>query len=371
VRSLVTSGEQYGLRAPVTPPPTGTVRGMAVSVPTIQALRWDGRRLSLLDQTLLPFEERWIAPAGAADTAQAIRRLAVRGAPNIGIAAGYGLAMELAARPSLGALEEASELLIEARPTAVNLAWAVRRVRAAALAAGPSTIASAARAEAQRVHAEEDAASAALAGFGADVLRDARTVLTHCNTGALAAGGRGSALAVCLELAQRHEGVRVIACETRPLLQGARLTAWELGRLGIPFSLIVDGAAAGLLRRGEADAVIVGCDRVAANGDVANKVGTYAHALAAQAAGAPFVVAGPTSTIDLATPDGDAIEIEERDAAEVLAFAGVDVAPAGTPVRNPAFDVTPAALVSALVTERGVAAPVDAASVAALCGDRA
>lgn len=342
---------------------------MAVSVPTIQALRWDGRCLSALDQTLLPFEERWIGLTGAADTARAIRRLAVRGAPNIGIAAAYGVAMELSSRPSLGALEEASELLIAARPTAVNLAWAVERVRAAALAAGPSTIASAARAEAQRLHAAEEAASGALAAFGADVLADARTILTHCNTGALATAGRGSALAVCLELARRHDGVRVIACETRPLLQGARLTAWELGRLGIPFSLIVDGAAAGLLRQGAADAVVVGCDRVAANGDVANKVGTYAHALAARAADAPFVVAGPTSTIDRATPDGDAIEIEERDAGEVLTVGGVDVAPAGTPVRNPAFDVTPAALVSALVTERGVAAPVDAASVAALVED--
>jgi methylthioribose-1-phosphate isomerase len=339
---------------------------MTVSVPTILALRWDGRRLSVLDQTLLPHAEAWLAMTGAADTAQAIRRLAVRGAPNIGIAAAYGLAMELSARPSLGALEEATELLEAARPTAVNLSWAVRRVRAAALAAGPTAMAAAARAEAQRLHADEDAWSAALAAHGADVLSGARTLLTHCNTGALAAGGRGSALAVCLELARRHEGVRVIACETRPLLQGARLTAWELGRLGIPFSLIVDGAAAGLLRRGEADAVIVGCDRVAANGDVANKVGTYAHALAAHAAGRPFVVAGPTSTIDLATPDGDAIEIEERDAGEVLSFGGVDVAPPGTPVRNPAFDVTPAELVSALVTERGVASPVDAASVAGL-----
>lgn len=332
----------------------------------IRAVRWDGRRLAVLDQTRLPAEETWLALTGARDTAEAIRRLAVRGAPNIGIAAAYGLAMELAARPSLGALEEASELLAEARPTAVNLAWAVARVRAAALAAGPSTLASAARAEAQRLHADEDAASDALARAGADRLRDARTLLTHCNTGALATGGRGSALGVCAELAERHEGVRVIACETRPLLQGARLTAWELQRLGIPFELVVDGAAAGLLRQGAADAVVVGCDRVAANGDVANKVGTYAHALAAAAAGVPFVVAGPTSTIDLATPDGDAIAIEERDADEVRGFGGVAVAPPGTPVRNPAFDVTPAALVTALVTERGVAEPVDAASVAAL-----
>jgi methylthioribose-1-phosphate isomerase len=322
---------------------------VAVDALPIQALRWDGRRLSLLDQTLLPGSETWLTLTGARDTADAIAGLAVRGAPNIGIAAAYGLAMELSARPSLGALEE--------------------RVRAAALGAGPSTIAGAARGEAQKIHAAEDAASGAIAAHGADVLAPARTILTHCNTGALATGGRGSALAVCLELAERHEGVRVIACETRPLLQGARLTAWELTRLGIPFALIVDGAAAGLLRRGDIDGVVVGCDRVAANGDVANKVGTYAHALAARAAGVPFVVAGPTSTVDLATATGDEIVVEERGADEVVAFGGTAVAPAGTPVINPAFDVTPAELVTALVTERGVASPVDRGTVAALAGD--
>jgi methylthioribose-1-phosphate isomerase len=339
---------------------------VAVAPAQIQAVRWDGRRLSILDQTLLPGAETWLGLTGARDTAEAIARLAVRGAPNIGIAAAYGLAMELSARPSLGALEEGAEILRASRPTAVNLAWAVERVRAAALGAGPSTIASAARGEAQKIQAAEDAASIALSAHGADVLDGARTVLTHCNTGALATGGRGSALGVCLALAERHEGVKVIACETRPLLQGARLTAWELKKLGIPFALVVDGAAASLLRRGVADAVVVGCDRVAANGDVANKVGTYAHALAARAAGAPFVVAGPTSTIDPSTPDGDAIEIEERGAEEVTAVSGVAIAPEGTPVINPAFDVTPAEYVTALVTEKGVASPVDAASVAAL-----
>jgi methylthioribose-1-phosphate isomerase len=341
---------------------------VAIGASPIQAIRWDGRRLSLLDQTLLPGAETWVALSGAADVADAIARLVVRGAPNIGIAAAYGVAMELSARPSLGALEEACEILIAARPTAVNLAWAVERVRAACLGAGPSTLASAARGEAQKIHAAEDAAGLAMGVLGADWLaaRGVRTVLTHCNTGALATGGRGSALGVCLELAERVEGVRLIACETRPLLQGARLTAWELARLGVDHALIVDGAAAGLLRRGVADAVIVGCDRVAANGDVANKVGTYAHALAARAAGVPFVVAGPTSTIDLATADGDAIAIEERGAEEVVAFGGMAVAPPGTPVINPAFDVTPAELIDALVTEKGVASPVDGASVAAL-----
>jgi methylthioribose-1-phosphate isomerase len=345
-----------------------SVCGVAIGVGGIQAIRWDGRRLSLLDQTLLPGSEVWLTPAGAADVAEAIGRLAVRGAPNIGIAAAYGVALELSARPSLGALEEACDVLIASRPTAVNLAWAVERVRAACLGAGPSTLASAARGEAQKIHAAEDAASLAMGALGADWLaeRGVRTLLTHCNTGALATGGRGSALGVAITLAERVEGVRVIACETRPLLQGARLTAWELDRLGISHALIVDGAAAGLLARGAADAVIVGCDRVAANGDTANKVGTYSHALAARAADVPFVVAGPTSTIDAATPGGDAIVIEERAPEEVLTLAGAGIAPPGTPVINPAFDVTPAALITALVTERGIASPVGAESVARL-----
>jgi methylthioribose-1-phosphate isomerase len=338
---------------------------MAVATPPAVALRWDGRALSVLDQTRLPFDEAWLALSGAEDTAAAIRRLAVRGAPLIGMVAAYGLAMEVARRPGLGTLERGAEILVAARPTAVNLAWAVARVRAAAVAAGPAGMAGAARAEAQRIHAEEDAASAAIARHGADFLGGARRVLTICNTGALAAGGEGTALAVILELHRRDPAVRVLACETRPLLQGARLTAWELARAGVTHALVVDGAAAGLIRRGEADAVIAGTDRVAANGDVANKVGTYGLALAARAAGIPFVIAGPTSSVDPAVPDGDRIEIEE-----VVAFGGVPVAPPGTAVRNPAFDVTPAQLVTALVTERGVAAPPDRASVAELLGGR-
>lgn len=338
---------------------------MSVGTRPISALRWDGRTLAVLDQTLLPAREEWISLTGAGDTAAAIARLAVRGAPLIGIAAAYGLAMEVAREPGLGALERGAEVLREARPTAVNLAHAVERVRAAGLAAGPSTLAGAVRAAAQALHAEEEAASAALAAHGAAFLGDVRRVLTHCNTGALAAGGRGSALAVVHALEQRGP-VEVIVCETRPLLQGARLTVWELERLGLAHTLIVDGAAAGLIRRGEVDAVVVGCDRVAANGDVANKVGTYAHALAAAAAGIPFVVAGPVSTIDPRTPDGDSIEIEERDADEVRRAGGALLTLPGTPVRNPAFDVTPAGLVTALVTERGVASPVTTGTVAAL-----
>jgi methylthioribose-1-phosphate isomerase len=341
---------------------------MSVAAQSHPALRWDGRRLEILDQTLLPGTEAWLTLSGAEDTAEAIRRLAVRGAPLIGIAAAYGLAMEVGRMPSpptLGSLERGWATLRQARPTAVNLAYAVDRVRAAALAAGPTTIAAAARAEAQRIHAEEDAASSAIADHGAALLAGARRIATHCNTGALAAGGSGTALAVILELHARGP-VEVLAGETRPLLQGARLTVWELARAGVPHSLVVDGAMAGLIARGEIDAVIVGCDRVAANGDTANKVGTYGLALAARAAGIPFVVAGPTSTIDVELAEGSAIAIEERDADEVRSFGGVSTTLPDTPVRNPAFDVTPAALISALVTERGVAQPVDADAIAAL-----
>jgi methylthioribose-1-phosphate isomerase len=341
---------------------------MSVATQSHPALRWDGRRLEILDQTLLPETEAWLSLAGAEDTAEAIQRLAVRGAPLIGVAAAYGLAMEVAKMPSpptMGALERSWAALRQARPTAVNLAHAVDRVREAALAAGPTTMAAAARAEAQRIHAEEDAASSAIAEHGASLLAGARRIATHCNTGALAAGGSGTALAVIFELHARGP-LQVLAGETRPLLQGARLTVWELARAGVAHELVVDGAMAGLIARGEVDAVIVGCDRVAANGDTANKVGTYGLALAARAAGIPFVVAGPTSTIDAELSDGDGIAIEERDAAEVRSFGDAASTLPDTPVRNPAFDVTPASLISALVTERGVAQPVDAASVAAL-----
>jgi methylthioribose-1-phosphate isomerase len=335
-------------------------------------VRWDGERLHALDQTLLPHEEAVVVLTGADDTAAAIARLAIRGAPLIGIAAGYGLAMAISAEPGLGALEDGADTLKDARPTAVNLAWAVDRVAAAARAAGPVAMAAAARAEAEAIEAETVAAGLALSVAGAGLLDElgAQRLLTHCNTGALAAGGRASALGVVLALAEargtRAGGLHVLTCETRPLLQGARLTTWELARAGIPHALIVDGAAAGLIARGEVDAVVVGADRIAANGDVANKVGTYAHALAAQAAGIPFVVAAPTSTIDAATATGGEIVIEERDGDEVRSIGGTSVAPPGTPVRNPAFDVTPAGLVTALVTERGVAGPVDARAVAAL-----
>jgi methylthioribose-1-phosphate isomerase len=300
--------------------------------------------LRAIDQTELPWNERKLELRTAAEVADAIKRLAIRGAPLIGVAAAYGVALEHMRGPDR--LERACHTLRSARPTAVNLARAVDRVAAAA---DPL-------AEARAIEAEEEAASAAIARHGADLLTEAgaRRILTHCNTGALAAPGRGTALAVIAELADRGVLEKAVATESRPLLQGARLTVYELSRLGIPHELVVDSAAAGLIAAGEVDAVIVGCDRVAANGDVANKVGTYGLALAAQAAGIPFVVAGPTSTIDPETPTGRDIAIEERDPDEVRHAASQLLTLPGTPARNPAFDVTPAALVTALVTERGI-----------------
>jgi methylthioribose-1-phosphate isomerase len=298
--------------------------------------------------------------------AEALKRLAIRGAPLIGVAGAYGMALELAAASGREALDRATAILREARPTAVNLARAVDRVRAAALAVPDAEMAAAARATAQAIHAEEKAASAAMAAHGATLLAGRRRILTHCNTGALAGPGRGTALSVVAELAERGELEGVIACEARPLLQGARLTVYELTRLGIDHELIVDGAAAGLIRTGAADAVVLGCDRVAANGDVANKVGSYGLALAAHAAAIPFVVVGPTSSIDPGAASGDEIVIEERDADEVRLARGAPLTMPGTRCRNPAFDVTPAALVTALVTERGAASPVTAAAIAAL-----
>jgi methylthioribose-1-phosphate isomerase len=334
---------------------------------TASPLAWDGTSLRILDQARLPAEEVVLTLTGAADTAAAIKRLSVRGAPLIGVSAAYGLAMEVARTPTTAALERGAAVLAGARPTARNLGWAVERVVAAALAA-PGDIAAAARAEAEAIHREDEAASAALARHGADALEEVLppgpvTLMTHCNTGALAASGRGTALAVIAELADRR-AVQVLACEARPLLQGARLTVWELRRLGIAHALLVDAAAAGLLRGGAAHAVITGFDRVAANGDVANKVGTYGLALAARAADVPFMVAGPSSSVDLRLPNGTDIEIEEREADEVRAAAGALLTVAGTPCRNPAFDVTPAELVWALVTERGAARPVTADTVA-------
>jgi methylthioribose-1-phosphate isomerase len=343
-------------------PPAAPARAGTAPPP----VEWDGRRLQVLDQRVIPAAEVVIELRSASEVAEAIRDLAVRGAPLIGVVAGYGMAMAAAENAAEEALAAAGAQLRSARPTAANLGWAVDRVLAAALAVPEAERAAAARVEAQAIEAENAAAGAAMVERAVEVLGGARRLLTHCNTGTLACGARGSALGVITAMAERHPGVHVFVCETRPVLQGARLTTWELAREGLSHELIVDAAAAGLIRRGEVDAVVVGFDRAAANGDVANKVGTYGHALAAAAAGIPFVFVGPTSSIDPALASGEEIAIEERDAAEVRRAGGALVTLPDTPVRNPAFDVTPAELVTALVTERGVARPVDRETMARL-----
>jgi methylthioribose-1-phosphate isomerase len=317
-----------------------------------EPVEWRGRSLRILDQTVLPGAERYIDARDAATVAEAIQRLAVRGAPLIGIAAAYALALEARAG---GDLPAAAEVLASTRPTAVNLRWAIDRVLAA------SDI----EAEACHIHDEQRAADERMGAFGADFIADGATVLTHCNTGSLATGGIGTALGVIKTAHRQGKRIRVVVDETRPLLQGARLTAWELQQEGIPFEIIADAAAAGFIARGGVSAILVGADRIAANGDAANKIGTYGLSLAARAHGLPFYVVAPVSTIDPATPDGDAIEIEERSPDEVLAF-GMRSAPAGSTARNPAFDVTPAENITAVVTERGVVRPPHKDSIAAL-----
>jgi len=330
-------------------------------------IAWDGRRLHALDQTLLPGRELWLELDGPRAVVDAIVRLAVRGAPLLGVVGGYGMAMAAARADDEDELRSDAAALAAARPTAVNLPRAVDRVLARALAAPPAQhAAAAARNEAEAIEAENLAAGQALAERGADLLGGARRLLTHCNTGLLACGSRASGLGVVAALAERRDDLRVLVCETRPLLQGARLTTWELARMGIEHELIVDAAAAGLIAAGEVDAVVTGFDRAAANGDVANKVGTYGLALAASATGIPLVVAGPCASIDASLPSGREIAIEQRGADEVRQAMGEPTAPPGTACRNPAFDITPAALIGALVTERGVAQPVNAATVAAL-----
>jgi len=298
------------------------------------AVAWTGDAVEIIDQTLLPAEERVIRLTTVDDVVDAIQRLAVRGAPALGVAGALGVLLA-------GGDRHAAERIAAARPTAVNLRWAVERV----LASGDWT------AEALAILAEDVEACRAIGEHGRAELTRASRILTVCNAGRLATAGIGTALGVVYAKAGAGEEVEVFACETRPLLQGARLTAWELADAGIPVTVLPDGAAPALLARGQVDAVLVGCDRVAANGDVANKIGTYALAIAAHHHGVPFYVAGPRSTLDAATPSGAEIEIEQRDGGEVRAVAGLDVT---TPVWNPAFDVTPAALITGLITDAGV-----------------
>jgi methylthioribose-1-phosphate isomerase len=326
---------------------------------------WQGDRLVVLDQTVLPGEVRLLELRTATDVANAIRRLAVRGAPLIGVCGAFGVVLGLQAGEPL---DRVIDLLGGARPTAVNLRWAVERVAAAARtvtdAADAETVAAAAEREALRVQEEDRESCRRIAAAGQAELSGRTRLMTHCNAGRLATAGIGTALAPIYAKALAGEPVSVLATETRPLLQGARLTAWELAVAGVPVTLVPDTAAGAALAAGRVDAVIVGCDRVAGNGDTANKIGTYSLAVLARENGVPFYVAGPLSSFDAVTADGGDIVIEERAAAEVRQVGAVTTAPE-VPVWNPAFDVTPARYITAFITDVGVLRPPYAASIAA------
>ena len=328
----------------------------------VEPIRWQDDHLLLLDQTRLPHAEEWIAVRHSREAATAIREMRVRGAPAIGVTGAFAVA--LAARdissktmPAfVRALDAAAEEVTAARPTAVNLGWAVARcLEVARQCSSPAEARARLLEEARRIQTEDVRANRALGAHGAALIPDGGTVLTHCNAGALATAGYGTAMGVIRAAWDNGARFSVLCTETRPWLQGARLTTWELQRLGIPASLIVDSAAASLMARGEVQAVLVGADRIAANGDVANKIGTYSLAVLAKSHDIPFYVAAPLSTVDMATETGDSIPIEERGASEVTHVAGHAVAPAGISVRNPVFDVTPYSYVNAIVTEHGVA----------------
>jgi methylthioribose-1-phosphate isomerase len=350
-------------------------------------LRWleppAGPAIELLDQTRLPADEAFLTCTDVPQLVDAITRLAVRGAPLLGVAGAYGVALAAARGDDVRA---AAAAISSARPTAVNLGWgadlALRAWHEAAghdgPVPGPRAGAQAALAEARAIAAQDAAASSAMAAHGLGLVPSGARILTHCNTGALVSAGEGTAFAVILAAHRAGRLARLWVDETRPLLQGARLTAWEARRAGIPHTLLADSAAAALMASGQVDLVLTGADRIAADGSVANKVGTYGLAVLARQHGVPFVVVAPMSTVDPDTPDGAAIEVEFRGDEEVAYLAGHAVAPAGTSAWNPAFDVTPPALISAIVTERGLVQPVTAgnlrglsASVDSLAGPQA
>ncbi len=329
-----------------------------------RSIDWDGADVVILDQTRLPAEERVLRLHEVSELAEAITSLRVRGAPALGVAGGLGLALAVRRAQERGqdvgeAVRSAATVLAETRPTAANLRWGIGRTQAL-LAGGPEALVKGAVAlldEDVRTNRRIAERGAALLGSLQANFRRPLRLLTHCNTGALACVDWGTALGVIRAAHARGMVEQVLVTETRPLLQGSRLTAWELGRLGIAYHLIVDSAAASLIAQGRVDAVVVGADRIAACGDVANKIGTYPLALAAQRAAVPFIVAAPESTIDAATPSGAQIPIEERAEGEVLEAGGRRVAPPDASALNPAFDVTPADLVTAIVTEERVLRP--------------
>ncbi|NLS96204.1 MAG: S-methyl-5-thioribose-1-phosphate isomerase [Planctomycetaceae bacterium] len=347
----------------------------------IETLRWVGDwagHLELIDQTLLPIELATIECRDVETAWEAIKMLRVRGAPAIGIAAAYGVVLGVQPVASgdkesfCRRFEEVTEYLAKSRPTAVNLFWALDRLKRKAAAlqgtASPKELAESLLAEARAIHEEDRRICRDIGRHGAELIEDGQGVLTHCNAGGLATADYGTALAVFFAAAESGKRIHVYADETRPLLQGARLTTWELQQRGIPVTLICDSMAAQVMREGRVQAVVTGADRIAANGDAANKIGTYSVALAAAAHKIPFYVAAPQSTFDLSLPSGDGIPIEERDPREITHGFGRQTAPDGIDVYNPAFDVTPAELIAGLICEKGLIQPVTAERIAEVLG---
>jgi len=330
----------------------------------IQTLEWTDRGVVFIDQTKLPTEETYVTCTTHQQVADVIRNMVVRGAPAIGVAAAMGIALGVKnSQAENGAdlkkeFDQICEIIRQTRPTAVNLFWAIRRMQEKfeILRIRPiPQIKQALIEEGQRMHAEDIAANQAMGRHGAALMPASGGVLTHCNAGALATAGYGTALGVIRAAVEQGKKIHVYADETRPFLQGSRLTAWELMKDGIPTTVISDNMAGAMMKQGKIGAIVVGADRIAANGDVANKIGTYTVAVLAKEHGIPFYVAAPISTVDLATPDGSKIPIEQRNAREVTHIAGKQMVPDGVEIENPAFDVTPAKYVAAIITERGVA----------------
>jgi methylthioribose-1-phosphate isomerase len=346
----------------------------------IQTLEWTDLGVRFIDQTKLPAEEKYVTCRTHEEVADVIRNMVVRGAPAIGVSAAMGIAlgMKNSKAETTGELkrefDQICELIGKTRPTAVNLFWAIRRMRQKfeILRVRPvSQIKQALIEEAQRMHAEDVAINKAMGSHGATLMPASGGVLTHCNAGALATCGYGTALGVIRAAIERGKKIHVYADETRPFLQGSRLTAWELVKDGIPTTVISDNMSGAMMSQGKIGAVIVGADRIAANGDVANKIGTYTVAVLAKEHNIPFYVAAPISTVDLETPDGSKIPIEQRSAAEVTHIAGKLITPEGIEVENPAFDVTPAKYVTAIVTEKGIARAPYEQSLAKLAREEA
>ena len=331
----------------------------------LPTIAWQDSDLVMIDQRKLPGAEVYVTCRSVNDVAKAIKTMVIRGAPAIGVCAAMGLALGAERSKATGTkqftteFQRNSDLLAATRPTAVNLFWAIERMTqsfASGALAGESVdqLKARLRAEADRIHDDDVASCRAIGAHGATLVPAQACILTHCNAGALATAGYGTALGVIRGAVEAGRKVRVLADETRPFLQGARLTAWELVKDGIDTTVITDNMAGAIMRAGEIDLVVVGADRIAANGDTANKIGTYSVAVLAKEHGIPFYVAAPWSTIDLATPDGDAIPIEERDAREVTHIGATQLAPEGAHVRNPSFDVTPSKYITAIITERGI-----------------